>query len=55
MVDLLYTIFVLCYISLLDIICKNRLEIEYNQKIRRSYLIYVILEYGILSSVYSVL
>jgi hypothetical protein len=55
MVDLLYAISVLCHIGSLDIIYKNRLEIKYDQKIKRSYLTYAILEYGILSSAYSVL
>jgi hypothetical protein len=54
-IDLLYAISILCYIGSLDIICKNRLEIEYDQKIRRNYSIYIILEYGILSSIYLVL
>jgi hypothetical protein len=46
---------VLYYIGLLDIIYKNKLEIKYNQKIKKNCLIYIILEYGILSSVYLVL
>jgi hypothetical protein len=54
-IDLLYTIFVLYYIGSLDIICKNRLEIVHDQKIRKNYSIYIILEYGILSSVYLIL
>jgi hypothetical protein len=54
-VDLLYTTSVLCRIGSLDIIYKNRLEIKHDQKIRKSCLIYAILEYRILSSVYSVL
>jgi hypothetical protein len=54
-VDFLYTTSVLYYIGSLDIICKNRLEVEHDQRIRRSYLTYIILEYGILSNVYLVL
>jgi hypothetical protein len=30
MVDLLYIIFVLCYIGSLDIICENKLEIKHD-------------------------
>jgi hypothetical protein len=54
-IDLLYAISILYYIGSLDIICKNKLEIKHDQKIKKSCLIYTILEYRILSSIYSIL
>jgi hypothetical protein len=54
-IDLLYAISIFCYIGSLDIIYKNKLEIKHDQKIKKSYLTYIILEYRILSNVYLVL